>query len=291
MPLKGFKYPDGEIVSLEDVRDRNVDVERMGMAIPTLLYMSNQRDVNRPPSTTELLIGTCQAYLQRTEDYYTDPQGNAFSLAGTIHHNKLEDSAEDEETMLAEIPLEYEGITGIVDLYDSENSMLIDYKNTGSYKASQILGIQSRTESDPVEVYKKSGSWGMKGSPKKVKVFYRDPATADFGDWSWQVNFYRLMLEKNGYPVNEMYIQMTIRDGGVHAAKSRGIYNNIYLVPVPYIDNEVLEDRFLEKRDMLLSALENKTKPEMCTPEETWNGRKCESFCPVREVCPHLERK
>jgi hypothetical protein len=70
----------------------------------------------------------------------------------------------------------------------------------------------------------------MKGSPKKVKVFYRDPATADFGDWSWQVNFYRLMLEKNGYPVNEMYIQMTIRDGGVHAAKSRGIYNNIYLV-------------------------------------------------------------
>tara|TARA_R110002020_G_scaffold58750_5_gene160982 strand:- start:122 stop:994 length:873 start_codon:yes stop_codon:yes gene_type:complete len=290
MPLKGFKYPDGEIVSLEDVNNRDVDVERMGMAMPTLLYMSKQRDNNRPPSTTELLIGTCQAYLQRTEDYYVDPQDNAFSLAGTIHHNKLEDSAED-ESMLAEIALKYKDITGIVDLYDSKSKSLIDYKNTGSYKASQILGIRHRTESDPIEVYKKSGRWGKAGTPKQVKVFYRDPATADFGDWSWQVNFYRLMLEKNGYPVDNMYLQMTIRDGGVHAAMSRGIYKNIYLVEIPTINNDVLEERFLEKRDTLVSSLENKKQPEMCTPEETWNGRKCERYCPVREVCPHIERE
>ena len=89
MPLKGFKYPDGTVVSLESVRARKVDIDKMGMALPTLLYMSEQRKNDRPPSTTELISGTCQAYLQRTEDYYTDPQENAFSLAGTIHHNKL----------------------------------------------------------------------------------------------------------------------------------------------------------------------------------------------------------
>jgi len=191
--------------------------------------------------------------------------------------------------MVAEMPLEYKGITGIIDLYDKKSKSLIDYKNTGSYKASKILGLQSRTESDPVEVYKRSGSWGVAGSPKQIKVFYRDPVTADFGDWGWQINFYRLMLEKNGYPVDNMYLQMTIRDGGVHAAKSRGVYNNIYLVEVPYINDDILRTKFLDKRDALLHSLETKTVPEICTPEETWDGRKCESYCPVREVCPYKE--
>ena len=287
MPLKGFKYPDGKLISLQDVRERNIDIEKMGMALPTLLYMSEQRENDRPPSTTELISGTCQAYLQREEDYYVNPQENAFSLAGTIHHNKLEDSASSD--MIAEMPLEYKGITGIIDLYDKKSKSLIDYKNTGSYKASKILGLQSRTESDPVEVYKRSGSWGVAGSPKQIKVFYRDPVTADFGDWGWQINFYRLMLEENGYPVDNMYLQMTIRDGGVHAAKSRGVYNNIYLVEVPYINDDILRTKFLDKRDALLHSLETKTVPEICTPEETWDGRKCESYCPVREVCPYKE--
>ena len=287
MPLKGFKYPDGETISLEDVRERRVDIERMGMALPTLLYMSEQRDNDRPPSTTELNIGTCQAYLQREKDYYTDPQENAFSLAGTIHHSKLEDSAS--SNMIAELPLEYEGVTGIVDLYDSKSKSLIDYKNTGSYKASQILGLQYSQDEHPTEVYKRKGKWGAVGTPKKIKIWYRDPATADFGDWGWQINFYRLMLEHNGYPVDNMYVQMTIRDGGVHAAVSRGVQKNIYLVEVPYINDDILRKRFLEKRDALVSSLENKIIPTMCTPEETWDGRKCQSYCSVREVCPYME--
>ena len=82
MALRGFKYPDGELVSLRDVKERNIDIERMGMALPTLLYMSEQRENDRPPSTTELISGTCQAYLQRTEDYYVNPQENIFMFLG-----------------------------------------------------------------------------------------------------------------------------------------------------------------------------------------------------------------
>jgi len=287
MPLRGFKYPDGKLISLQDVRERNIDIEKIGMALPTLLYMSEQRENDRPPSTTELINGTCQAYLQRTEDYYVDPQENAFSLAGTIHHSKLEDSAS--KDMIAEMPLEYEGITGIVDLYDKKSKSLIDYKNTGSYKASKILGLQYKEELSETERYKRSGSWGRAGTPKKIKVFYRDEATADFGDWGWQINFYRLMLESNGYDVDNMFVQMTIRDGGVHAAKSRGVYKNIYLVKVPYINNDTLRNKFLDKKDALLNSLESNKTPEMCTSEETWEGRKCISYCPVRDKCPHLE--
>ena len=59
MPLVGFKYPDGGKVSIEDVSIGNVDIERMGVALPSLLHMSQQRDPNRKTSTTELLNGTC----------------------------------------------------------------------------------------------------------------------------------------------------------------------------------------------------------------------------------------
>ena len=286
MPKLGFKYPDGTKVSLNDVRERKVDIEKMGVALPTLLHMSEQRDSNRKPSTTELLIGTCQAYLQRTVDYYENPQDNAFSLAGTIHHSKLEDFAV--SGMEAELKLEYKGITGILDLYDKETRTLIDYKNTGSYKASQILGIQSSEKLSETEVYKKNGRWGKAGTPKKIKVFYQDKGTANFGDWLWQLNFYRLMLEKSGNPVDKMCIQMTIRDGGIMVATSRGVYKNIYLVDVPFINNEVLEERFLDKKEKLLKSLENKEMPSMCSAEETWNGNKCKNYCTVRDFCPYI---
>ena len=39
MPLKGFKYPDGDVVRLLDVKTGNVDVERMQVSLPTLLHM------------------------------------------------------------------------------------------------------------------------------------------------------------------------------------------------------------------------------------------------------------
>ena len=152
MPLVGFKYPNGEKVSIENVSKGNVDIEKMGIALPALLYMAQQRDPNRKTSTTELLNGTCQAYLERTTDFYTDPQGSAFSLAGTLHHEKLEDSAEVLSSLHSELPLEHYNITGIVDLYDEKNRTLIDYKNTGSYKVAQCLGLKVSHGFHPTEV-------------------------------------------------------------------------------------------------------------------------------------------
>jgi len=292
MPLTGFEYPDGDIVSLEDVNTGNVDVMRMGIALPTLLHMAKQRDNNRPPSTTELLIGTCQAYLQRKVDYTINPQDNAFALAGTMHHSKLEDSANEVDMGLnAEVALEYEGITGIVDLYDENNKTLIDYKNTGSYKITRLLGIQFKYGKHPTERYKRSGKWGKVGSRKRIKIFYEDPETADFGEWGWQINWYRLLLEKNGYPVDDMYIQATVRDGGIAMARDRGVDKNIYLIKVPYIHNDHLLDKFLTNRDDLVDALRNDSLPDICNDEETWDGRKCEAYCPVRFKCPYIRKE
>jgi len=289
MPLRGFKYPDGSTVSITDIKKGNVDIERMQVSLPTLLHMSSDRDPNRKPSTTELIQGTCQSYLQRTQDYYIYPDDNAFSLAGTLHHLKLEESSSVLDRLGSEITVESNGITGTVDLYDKDTKTLIDYKFSGSYKIAKCLGVQVRHGHHPTEVYKKSGRWGKAGTPRRVKEFYIDKDTADMEDWGWQVNFYRYLLEQNGYPVDSMYVQATVRDAGLQIARERGIDKNIYMIEVPYINDEHLLDMFETKRDALLLSLDNEELPDKCTDEETWNGVKCKSYCSVRDICPYNE--
>lgn len=286
MPAVGFIYPNGNTVSFDEVREGKVNVLEMGMSLPTLIEMSKERDPNRKPSTTELLVGTCESYLKRTEEYFVNPQDRAFSLAGTMHHSKLEQH--EDERHLLEQKLEQFNITGIADLYDKETKMLIDYKNTGSYKCAQLLGMTYRLSPDPSGAkYKSSGKWGKKGSPKMVKQWYRDEGLAEYGDWGWQLNWYRHLLTMSGHEVDKMYIQVTLRDGGLAVSRDKGLDNNIYLIEVPKYDDEVLENRFLKARDELLEALNTDNIPQKCSSEETWNGRKCQSYCDVRNLCPY----
>ena len=286
MPAVGFVYPNGDKVSFEDIKKGAVDIELMGMSLPTLLEMSKERDPNRKPSTTELLVGACEAYLKRTKDYHIDPQDRAFSLAGTLHHLKLEQGQDNRH--LKEEALEEFDITGIADLYDKETKLLIDYKNTGSFKCAKLLGMTFEYVDDPSgERYKTAGKWGKKGSLKKVKHWYRDEEKADFGDWGWQVNWYRYLLEKQGHEVDKMYIQVTLRDGGLLAARNTGLDKNIYLIEVPKYDNEVLENKFIKAKNDLTYALETGNLPSKCTTEQTWDGRKCQSYCEVRHLCPY----
>ena len=287
MPLKGFKYPNGEKLSIEDVYKGNVDIGRIGVSIPTLLHMSSDRDPERKPSATELLSGTCESYLKRKEDYYIVPNDNAFSLAGTLHHLKLEDSSISLDRLCSEIQLESRGITGIIDLYDKKTHTLIDYKFSGSYKVAKCLGIQWRHTTHPTEVYKRNSKWGKKGEPKRIKEFYIDENTIDMEDWSWQINFYRYLLESNLYPVDRMLLQVTVRDGGLQIARERGVDKNIYILDVPYINNDHLIDRYTKQRDALLKSLKLNELPSKCSTEETWGGKKCESYCDVRHVCPY----
>ena len=286
MGAVGFVYPNGDKVSFEDVKSGKVDILKMGMSLPTLLEMSKERDPNRKPSTTELLVGTCESYLKRTRDYYIDPQERAFSLAGTMHHAKLEQHTD--ENLLLEQKLEEFDITGIADLYDKKNKILLDYKNTGSYKCAQLLGMTYHKIPDPTGArYKASGRWGKKGTPKMVKKWYRDEGLADYGDWGWQLNWYRYLLNLSGYEVENMYIQVTLRDGGLVASRDRGLDKHIYLIEIPKYDDEVLENKFFKSRDNLVYALETDNMPSKCTDEQTWNGRKCEMYCEVRHICPY----
>ena len=287
MSAIGFICPDNETIKFKNCFKKCRMSERC-MSVATLVAMSEQRAPNRPPSTTELLSGTCESYLKRTQDYFINPQDRAFAIMGTIHHLLLEQQ-EVGDNVLQEEQLEGLDITGILDFYDKESQTLIDYKNTGSFKAMRVLGIKNRLVPCPLGTrYKKSGKWGQKGTLKKVKEFYSDDNARDFGDWLYQVNMYRYMLELKGYKVKHMKLQMNIRDANTYSAKDRGINRNIYFVDIPFLDNDIIIPYFIEKRDRLLQHLKDKSTPPKCSDEETWGGKKCESYCEVRGLCPYM---
>ena len=286
MSAIGFICPDKEVTTFEHCFEKCRMSERC-MSVATLKAMSQQRPDDRPPSTTELLQGTCEAYLKRTEKYYIDPQSRAFALMGTIHHSNLENQDLDEHH-LVETKLMGLDITGILDYYDTKSETLIDYKNTGSYKAMKVLGMTHTLVPDPAgSRYKRSGKWGKAGTIKKVKQWYRDESLCDFGDWLYQVNMYRYLLEQQGYKVKKMKLQMNIRDASTMTARDRGIDRNIYFVDIPFVDDEIIIEFFTDKKEKLLSALEVGEVPSKCSIVETWEGKKCESYCEVRGLCPY----
>lgn len=285
MPIIGLTYPNGDKILLSELD--NTDVGKMGITIPTLRALSQQRANDRKPSTTELIIGTCEAYLKRKNDYFVNPQDKAFALAGTMHHLKMEEHTD--ERYLCEEPLEGFGISGIPDLYDINSRILYDYKNAGSYKVSKALGMSFIYSDDPSgALYKVSGKWGKAGTPKQVRQFYVDPEKADPEDWTLQLNLYRLFLQRKGYKVDKIYVQATVRDGGIMASRDRGISRNIYMIPIPIMSDNAVKIYFKNKRDRLLHALKTDTLPEMCTEEETWGGKKCEKYCDARSFCPYI---
>ena len=96
--------------------------------------------------------------------------------------------------------------SGKFDLYgnilNNNDGVLGDLKVTSSYKLMKALGIYKKRVPTG-EVYK-TGS--RKGQPKYRNELRYDGAHHVL-DWAIQLNYYRLLLEQEGFPVQEMYIQ------------------------------------------------------------------------------------
>ena len=165
---------------------------------------------------------------------------------------------------------------------------MYDHKLTGSYKAQKVLGLQ---KFDGPEIYDDTGLpvkyvRGPRKGQTKREIIWKRSGTPDLNDWKLQVNKYRTMAYKQyGYTPSKMKIFMGVRDSGLKIARERGIDNNFYLVDVPFMDDEEVDKYFETKKMLLLSALESKVCPEPCTPEESWDGRRCLEYCPVAKYC------
>ena len=270
MPLKWFicdKF-QGKPVPLEECFKCH-----QCMTEPTLRLISQDREWNGEPSTTQLLNGTMMEFLKITRDYGVNPQSRAFSIHGTKVHGELQKYAE-ELGLPAEIAMSPDG-RDIFDLleYNSTNSWtLTDYKTWGSYRVVRALGI-------------------TKVGKGKDAEFLVKPEDADLSNEELQLNNYRIKLEKLGIIINNMQLQVMVRDGGLSVAATRGIDFNIRLIPIKRLPDDEVLAYFAAKRQRLLNALadykkDNNYFPEVCNSEESWEGRRCQSYCDVAEFCP-----
>ena len=254
--LKYFICPDGTRIEIAECLEHCPRAEGRCMSLPTLKVVGSQRPWTGTASTTQLLKGTREAYLEITEEFAIDPDEHAFMVLGTRHHQLLDKVAK-KLKMISEEKLKGE-VSGILDLLEPDDGgnsyTLWDYKTTASYKIANVLGL---TDKPP-----------------------------DLRDWTLQLNNYRLMLEGLGFNISQMLIQCTARDGKTWLATKRGITRNVNKVSVPRLDDDEVAGYFTAKNHALQEAMNTNTLPPMCDYEERWSGRKCKGFCAVMEFCP-----
>lgn len=118
MPLTQFICPDQRRVNITDCLS---SCPVRCMSLPTLKAIADgERVWSGQASTTQLLKGTRQAYLEITQDYAVSPDEYAFALIGTRHH-KILDAVAKKLDMISEKKLDGE-VSGILDLLERDSN-------------------------------------------------------------------------------------------------------------------------------------------------------------------------
>ena len=284
MPAKYFQCADGGVTEIA-VCLKECRMKQRCLFLPTLRTIGESLDRNIEGFTvTELISGTCEIYLKKTKDYMVDPMKRLYAVQGTAAHVMHQDKATGD--MLGEERIYGSHCSGQIDLYgailDEDTATLGDYKVTSSYKLMRALGKYKVDV--PTGEFFKSGA--RKGQGKTVKE-WRDGGVRHVLEWSIQLNVYRLLLEKEGLPVNRMIIQAFCRDQGLMTAKSRSIEQPAYFIEINKISDRWLE-RYIEgKAKKLKEALEEHKMPSHCNARAAWHNRKCLDYCEVASLCPY----
>ena len=231
------------------------------------------------PSTTQLLGGTREAYLKITTDYAVAPESMIWAIFGTAAHSVTD--AFCPEGDLGEIRIFDGTSSGAFDYYDATTCNLYDRKTYGSYKVAKLMGLTKVR-------YPIFGADGVQLKYKNGKLMFEDHfevGAKDRLDVSIQMNDYRMKLEKSGFPVNKLFVECLVRDGGTYVAKGRGINFNARLVRLHKISDRWISRYMQKKAGDLAYYLEKKILPPPCKMRETWGGMKCERFCPTWKSC------
>lgn len=103
-----------------------------------------------------------------------------------------------------------------------------------------------------------------------------------------QLNMLAFLIETNGEKVRDLHIVAPLRDW----MKSKFKIGKGY--PAPIVEQDIVRwsreetGRFINTRVYLhLQAV--KELPE-CTPEETWNSRRCADYCSVNKFCEQYQK-
>ena len=287
MPATKFICPNGQRIRITDCLSSCPNKQRC-MFLPTLRAIAKSLDRKiTEPTVTELISGVRETYLKKTSAYAVEPSTVLYALQGQALH-----SINEQQTygaILSEERLKDDITSGQFDLYgkilDADDGVLGDLKITSSFKLMRALGIY-KVKVDTGEVYKS----GLKKGQPKFRTELRFDGVRDLLDWSIQLNYYRLLLERAGFKISRMYIQALCRDASLRIATERGIDKPVYIIPINRISDHWLNRYFQHKAKILREAIASKTLPPVCSFRERWGNRKCLGYCAARENCPYAQR-
>ena len=287
MPAIKFICPDGKRIDIADCL-RFCPKQQRCMFLPTLRAVANSLDRKiSEPTVTELIAGTRETFLKKTTNYAVDPASILYALHGQAVHSINERHTQG--SILSEERLKDEITSGQFDLFgkilNADDGVLGDLKITSSFKLMKALGIY-KVKVDTGEVYKS----GLKKGQPKFKTELRFDGVRDLLDWSIQINYYRLLLERVGFKISRMYIQALCRDSGLRIAQERGIDKPVYIIPINKISDHWLQLYFHHKAKALRDAINSNTLPPVCSFRERWGNRKCFGYCAARENCPYAQK-
>ena len=287
MPATKFICPNGQRIRIADCL-RSCPNPHRCMFLPTLRAIADSLDRNiSEPTVTELIAGVRETYLKKTSAYAVEPSSVLYALQGQAIHSINEQQTHG--AILSEERLKDDITSGQFDLFgkilDADEGVLGDLKITSSFKLMRALGIY-KVRVDTGEVYKT----GLKKGQPKFRTEFRYDGVRDLLDWSIQLNYYRLLLERAGFKISRMYIQAICRDASLRIAAERGIDKPVYIIPINKISDHWLTRYFQHKAKLLREAMATKTLPPVCSFRERWGNRKCLDYCAARENCPYAQR-
>lgn len=285
MPKKYFRCPDGYSIAKEDCISK-CRMDTPCMSLPSRVVIAQDRPFKAVVSPSQAGKGLRQIYLEGTVNYCIDPRTKMFMLYGTKHHAVKEEAGGMLNAFLEE-PLEDELGGGTSDYMDTT---LLDYKLCGAYAVHKRAKWEERPTGEKYQkAGKRKGLDGVevsyvKGDPK----MYKHMVGWDIGpddEWALQLNRYRMMWENKGFRVNNILIEATLRDGGVRASQSYGLDLQVYMIPIPILDDHYVMDYYRQRQEALQDYVGREEVPPRCSYDERWGGRKCDGYCDVVEAC------
>lgn len=322
MPLSYFNCPDGgtspfgECMSIGGcrmVKEGKADDRCVPLEI--LQEQSKSRTYSGQLSVTELGNDFLLHYLKNKFDYGVNPTMGAARLIGQGVHYILEKNPS--PYARTELKVRHPLFHGTadklgIDEYNPGYYVLMDYKIYSSYSLRELKGMERVLVESETEMYQRAtwvanktgcdhqlfdvgggvvqctichGSRYPKGHPKLIPTWLEFSEKVGDTKEARQLNYYRIGLEREGYPISKMQVCAIIRDYG---AMARSTFDReIYTVNIPKLD--IGEEEFLnwtaDQQNTMFYYLSNNIEPPMCSDESRWYGRRCKDFCEVRDIC------
>jgi hypothetical protein len=235
-------------------------------------------------SVTTLANPAQAVALIKRHELFVDPLRNMWAVFGTIGHGMFEDHTGPDDITERRLVVDFEGqhVGGTFDLIETVDGELIgrDYKITSAYGVAMMLNegvAKAKLEyALQANVYR----WMLK-QPGAQEVAEHDDGTRELRPFEHagigeRIGRWQLVAWSRDW---------TMRNHG-------DTLKPIEIVDVPLIADERVE-RYLRERITLhnAAALCDDDGLPACSRAETWQGRRCASWCDAAPVCAQLKRK